>query len=421
MIELDAYRHRDRNQKVLIIAVYSLICFTPIVHFVNQLCRTIFGAGFSMDTLICYGALAGVILAALRQLHFQIKIDVLLLVMVFALAYGLSYAFIEENKPFMFTEWTDFAANPLYQLFIYSLPGYVFMRYINDYDTLFETGRYFSLTVVFCSLGSFVLMSLRNTQPEYMSFSYNLLFGTIFSSIYFFEKKKVLSLIAAIIGVVMIFVFGARGPMVCYLFSLSVYFLMSKVSTAKKILLIFLIFSAGTVVLMLWQEMLVALRDSVESLGISSRTVEILLEGDVFSDSGRGEIQRKVAEGFTLFGRGLFGDRVLGGNRYSHNLIIELIAQWGYIFGILIIITLTVLFVKGFRTRDTNLQLLILALFSASVVKLMLSETYLRNAMFFVLIAACVNAVELPKPKAAKVAPDPLRKRSKYIRTVRWY
>lgn len=417
MIEL-IQKSKERNQKVLIITVCMMICFSPLTHFVNQLCRTIIGTGFTLDTLLCYAILAGMILASLKQLHFQIKIDALLVLILFAVAFGLTYAFAGSNRIYMFTEWNDFAGNPLYLLFVFSLPGYVFMRYITDYDRLFEICRRFSVVVVFCSLGSFVLMLLRDKQPEYMSFSYNLLFATVFSTISFFEKKKNLSLVAAIIGILLIFLAGARGPLLCYLFSLFVYLLMSKAAIAKKLVLVFLLFSAGVIILLLWNQMLLTLKDTVEQIGISSRTIDILLEGEIFSDSSRGEIQKTIIVGFTLLGRGLYGDRVVGDGHYSHNLIIELISQWGYLLGTLIVVLLGVLFFKGFRTKNQTLRLLILAFFSSSVVKLMLSESYLaHNVLLFVLIAACVNALEEEKLQRAGEEQEPaIKKKSKYIK-----
>ena len=411
-------QHKKRNQKILIVTICTMICFTPIVHFVNQLCRTIFGAGVELDTLLCYMFLAGMLLASVKQLHFQIKIDALLVLIIFALAYALSYSFVDANKRYMFTEWTDFAGNPAYLLFAFSLPGYVFMRYVTDYERMVEMFRYFSLIVVFCSLGSFVLMIVRNVQPEYMSFSYNLLFGAIFSSVFYIEKRKVLSLIAAIIGIILIFLAGARGPLACCFVSLVICFLLSKATVAKKFVIVFLLISIGVIVMLFWEQILLALKNAVDSLGISSRTVDLLLNGDFFSDSSRGEIQRKIIDGFTLFGKGLYGDRAIGENHYSHNLIIELISQWGYLCGTMIIAVLGILIYKGFRTKDPNLRLLIVAFFPASIVKLMFSESYLlHNAVFFVLVAACVNALEVKEPPPLAVEPVlPAKKKSKYIK-----
>ena len=415
-------RKKERNQKVLILTVCTMISFSPIVHFVNQLCRLIFGTGFSLDTLLCYAILLGMLLASLKQLHFQIKVDALFLVVLFAVAYLLSYYSNEKLHSYLFTRWDDFVGNPVYLLFAFSIPAYVFMRYITEYDRLFETCRIFSLVVVLCSIGSFILMFLRDRQPEYMSFSYNLLFATIFSLIYFIKRRKVLLLLAAIAGLIMIFLAGARGPLVCVLSSLLVYLLISKAAVAKKTLLVFLLLSIGFVIMLIWEPLLTALKDFADSAGISIRTVDLLIDGEFSSDSGRLQFQQKIIEGFSLLGSGLYGDRLLGEYHYAHNLIIELIAQWGCILGVILVVILCVLLFKGFHTKDTNLQLLVLVFFSSSFVKLMFSGSYLSyNAGFFVLIAACVNAVDVRKAAPAMEASAPQIKKSKYIKAAGRY
>ena len=415
-------KHKERNQTVLIITICTMICFTPIVHFINQLFRLIIGAGFTLDTLVCYSILAGMLLASLRQLHFKVKTDVMAVLLLFVLSFVLSYSFIHNNKLYMFTQWTDFAGNPMYLLFVYSLPAYVYMRYVTDFDRMFEICHVFSEIVVFCSLGSFVLMFLRDSQPEYMSFSDNLVFPTIISLVYYFEKRKVMPLITALTGTILIFFAGARGPLACVVFSLAAYFLISKASAKKKVFLVCFIIVGTMIVMLMWQPILSALKDSVDSIGISSRTIDLLMEGEIFSDSSRGEIQKKIIDGFSLIGSGLYGDRALGDDHYAHNLIIELIAQWGYLIGAGLLTILCGLFIKGFRTKNTSLQLLIMVLFSSSVVKLMFSGSYLaHNASFFVLIAACVNSLELEDALPVAENREVPKKKSKYIKTYRRY
>ena len=399
-----------------------MICFTPIVHFANQLCRLIFGTGFVLDTLVCYAVLSGMILASLKQLHFRIKTDVLVVLLVFVLSYVLSYSFVHNNKLYMFTQWTDFSGNPLYLLFVFSLPAYVFMRYVTDYDRMFEICHIFAWIVVGCSVGSFVLMFLRDSQPEYMNFSYNLVFPTIIALVYFFEKRNCLSLIPAIVGSFLIFFAGARGPLVCVLFSLVAYFLISKASAKKKIFLVCFVMVGSLIVMLMWEPILTALKDAVDSLGISSRTVDLLLEGDILSDSSRGEIQQKIIDGFSLFGSGLYGDRAIGDDHYAHNLIIELIAQWGYLIGAGLLTVLCGLFIKGFRSKLTSLQLLVMVFFSSGFVKLMFSGSYLaHSSIFFVLIAACVNSLEAENSLPVAEEGESRNKRSKYIKAYSKY
>ena len=133
----------ENHQKLLIATVCLMISFPPIVLFVNLLCGAIFGAEFSLDTLLCYVVLVCMVLGSMKHILGGIKIDVLFFVILFVVAYAMSYSLFEQNRKYMFTQWDDFNANPAYQLFAFSLPAYVFMRYITDYDRLYKTLSYF--------------------------------------------------------------------------------------------------------------------------------------------------------------------------------------------------------------------------------------------------------------------------------------
>lgn len=382
-------------QKLLIATVCLMISFPPIVLFVNLLCGAIFGADFSLDTLLCYIALVCMVLASMKQIIGSIKIDVLFFVLIFVVAYAISYSFFEENRFYMFTQWNDFNSNPAYQLFAFSLPAYIFMRYITDYDQLYKTLSYFAMSVVLCSLGIFIILVVNDSQPEYMDFSYNMLFSVLFLTIYFFEKKKPLCLIAAIIGIGLVFFAGARGPLMCYCIGLAAYLLMRDIPRSKKIIWIVVLVVLSTIVMLLWQQLLTLLLNFTEWIGIKSRSIEMLMNGEFTSDSGRGQIQAEIASKFSLFGSGIFGDRVAGKGHYAHNLLIELISQWGLIFGIVFIVVLAILFYHGIRTKNYNLRLIILILLASSSLKLMLSGSYLvYNSSFFLLVGACVDSLE---------------------------
>lgn len=408
----------ENHQKLLIATVCLMISFPPIVLFVNLLCGAIFGAEFSLDTLLCYIVLVCMVLGSMKQILGGIKIDVLFFVILFVVAYAISYSLFEQNRKYMFTQWDDFNANPAYQLFAFSLPAYVFMRYITDYDRLYKTLSYFSMIVVFCSLGIFFMLVINDSQPEYMDFSYNMLFSVLFLTIYFFEKKKPLCLISAIIGIGLIFFAGARGPLMCYSIGLVAYLLMRKLPRSQKIIWIISLVLVSMMIMLLWQQILALLQSFAEMIGIKSRSIEMLMNGEFTSDSGRGEIQAEIASKFSLFGSGIFGDRVAGKGHYAHNLLIELISQWGLIFGIVLIVILAILFYHGIRTKNYNLRLIILVLLASSPLKLMLSGSYLvYNSSFFLLVGACVNSLEAASAESVNEGEKPKEiKISKFIK-----
>ena len=405
-------------QKLLIATVCLMISFPPIVLFVNLLCGAIFGADFSLDTLLCYIALVCMVLASMKQIIGSIKIDVLFFVLIFVVAYAISYSFFEENRFYMFTQWNDFNSNPAYQLFAFSLPAYIFMRYITDYDRLYKMLSYFAMSVVLCSLGIFIILVVNDSQPEYMDFSYNMLLSVLFLSVYFFEKKKPLCLIAAIIGIGLVFFAGARGPLMCYCIGLAAYLLMRDIPRSKKIIWIVVLVVLSTIVMLLWQQLLTLLLNFTEWIGIKSRSIEMLINGEFSGDSGRREIQKEIISSFSLFGSGLFGDRVAGSGHYAHNLLLELISQWGVLLGLAFIAVLAILFYHGIRTKNYSMRLIILILLASSPLKLMLSGSYLvYNSSFFLLIGACVNTLDSePAESAGEIEKPKDISTSRYIK-----
>ena len=107
-----------------------------------------------------------------------------------------------------------------------------------------------------------------------------------------------------------------------------------------------------------------------------------------------------------------------GKGHYAHNLLIELISQWGLIFGIILIVVLAILFYHGIRTKNYNLRLIILILLASSSLKLMLSGSYLvYNSSFFLLVGACVNSLEAASAESVNEGEKPKEIRiSKFIK-----
>ena len=84
----------------------------------------------------------------------------------------------------------------------------------------------------------------------------------------------------------------------------------------------------------------------IEKIGIKSRTLFLLLEGKISSDSGRKDIYNviinKIYES-PLIGSGLYADRtILGGTSgaYSHNLFLEVYLNFGIIIGSILLLYL---------------------------------------------------------------------------------
>jgi O-antigen ligase len=147
-------------------------------------------------------------------------------------------------------------------------------------------------------------------------------------------------------------------------------------------------------------------------LGINSRTLLMILNntmyGNFFSDSGRLKIIKSILnelKGYrVLTGLGINGDVVNSGT-YSHNIFIQLISNFGYISGFLLILVIILICIKMLNNtkeaiKDVNLMIyreLFLVFFSFSMIQLQISASVYSSMEFYVMLALCFNCFDYNK------------------------
>ena len=153
-----------------------------------------------------------------------------------------------------------------------------------------------------------------------------------------------------------------------------------------------------TILFLLWGKQILQLLFSLlQRMGISSRSIEMFISGEIGSDNGRGVIwdavMKAIREG-GAFGYGTFGDRPfvypLHYVAYSHNIFLELTASYG-ILGLLFGIYLTVDAVKMIffcRERAWNDLYIILFVLSS---QLFLSMSFWYVWEFWALMAVSLS------------------------------
>ena len=193
----------------------------------------------------------------------------------------------------------------------------------------------------------------------------------------------------------MIFLAGCRGALASIVVCIMLYMFFRKDKPIKKLALIAVILLVGCLVLINFETILDSLTDVAENLNMSTRTIEMIQEGEFLEDSGRGIIQEKLKEGYTLFGSGLYGDRVLSQREsYAHNIIIEILIQFGIIPGMAILLILLVLLLNGVFAKNSDIRFFVIVFMSAGLIKLFFSSSYLmQEPAFYVLLGLCVNSM----------------------------
>lgn len=252
------------------------------------------------------------------------------------------------------------------------------------------------------SLGLLIFIGKVSIESYSMSLSYYLLLPTIIYLRLHFETYRVKYLILSALSVLLIFAIGSRGAIMC----LGVYIIFYYLINMKKMTLRRLIFHIAALLLtfifiVFYRDILLFVYNALESQGIQSRSIILFLEGGIYL-SGREEIYAKIMEQIMLnpfFGIGIAGDRVYLNGLYSHNIFLEIILEFGLIFGTVIILLLGFLIVKSLFSKNKKAANHVLVWFSVGFVPLIVSSSYLTYFEFWIFLGVALKSLGFPPIK----------------------
>lgn len=205
-----------------------------------------------------------------------------------------------------------------------------------------------------------------------MSLSYNLLLP---SMVLLHSKRRLFKLLFFATFLVIV-LFGSRGALLFIIIYLS-YRIIFNSKACIKFLFLFLL---GICLLLL-----PIITNWIESFDNLSRSIQLILSGDFFShDSGRNDIYELVLHHIIeapLFGHGIGADRFYLNGFYAHNIILEMMLQYGIVAGLSLFFLLTTFIVVAFLNFRLYRDYTIIFTLSGFL-PLMLSGSYLINFNF---------------------------------------
>jgi len=197
-----------------------------------------------------------------------------------------------------------------------------------------------------------------------------------------YSHKRWYTYLVALIFLIVIALFGSRGPMVAFF----IYVIADTILYNRRLLIPIVI--CGTLAIVFFTQ----IYEIVNALGIKSRSIEFLMSGDFISnDSGRDGIYQHAWEYIKdnmVFGQGLCSDmRLLG--TYVHNFFYEIFFHWGLILGGAILLLLVGRWVKiylhvTFKGKEYLIGYSII-LFTQALV----SSSYIINYNLAFLVGVC--------------------------------
>lgn len=315
----------------------------------------------------------------------------------FYLAWPLLYLFNYLAYPENETILIDTAFNSL----CVAAPCYFIGRLL-DIDRYYKVFIFLSAVCILWDVFYFVsfVQSMKSAKEmanvlsdDNMGFAYAVLPHVMFMFWVTMRKFNFFTLILGIIGIFLVLSFGSRGPLAClgfFIFVFFFFFMKNKYSKYIKIALI----SLFALIIPFTVEFTLLIKYTFEELNFSTRIVDRILTGGMTHDTGRSGIRdtlyNLLDKSDNIFGFGIYGSERFG-ILYAHNFFCDIFFSFGYYLGTIFIIMFVSLLVYAFVMANKKEKECMLFLFSLSFIKLMVSNTYIADPLFFMLIGYCVN------------------------------
>lgn len=237
----------------------------------------------------------------------------------------------------------------------YCLPCFVFCSVLQCPHSLLHA-LYKRVWILFIfSLVSFFLYTNGHSSSYDYSMSYaNALGFSIFIFLFlFYERRKFCYAVASVVLLTCLIICGSRGPLIGIISLLFIYLLSPNGNL--KVLLVRIISVLATIFLILQQGVITSnLISILDGFGIESRTLRMFSTGIINNDSGRTLYFSKVFDALNdspVFGLGAFGGSVQVG--LTHNLYLDIWANFGYIAGSVLILFSFYSLLKIWKTFPT--------------------------------------------------------------------
>lgn len=212
-----------------------------------------------------------------------------------------------------------------------------------------------------------------------MGFSY----GCLLPMLILYTRRKAFPVLVSLLMFLIVVSIGSRGAAIVFVVFVAIDLFLSR-SRFRWVAVI-----AGFLFVFLLPE----LHSFLDTIGISSRTLRLLTEGNINYTSGRDKIYDTVISAINehpVLGLGLFGDRLYLNGAYCHNLFIEIYADFGFIFGSLIILIGIITLFVSYRASRYGYRTMWLVFALSGILPFMASSSYLIYNPLAILIGYSV-------------------------------
>lgn len=349
----------------------KLISFVVAFQVIAQGCKNILVQGFPffyeindmLNIVIMGGSLLMYAYALLTTGRLRIPVQTIGVLFFVGMTYLFTYMFCSQNAKYIQpTILRTLVACFFTFLLVSKLSTF---EYLCDY---FTKGS-FLITLSGVLYAGIINVIGHSTTSEWSTYSMTmsnvLLLSVLWQLNAYFDSKNKLALIAAIIGSVVIFIYGSRNPFLAIGFFVSIKILFnSKRKSSSRVAIKLFFVSFVLIVLSFFKEILAFVGGMLDSFGLSSRTLYYLINADTEDiTTGRAEIHDKLWDivlNDPFLGFGVAGDEVVI-QELAHSMYLSIFVTYGMILGSLVILYLFSQTIKGIRrTSGLNHNVIIM-------------------------------------------------------------
>lgn len=317
---------------------------------------------------------------------FDFKLIFYILIFVFAIIISL-VSFLNTDIPIRFKEY-------LYTI-IFTIIPLTISLYFSDCNFLLEklANLGFIFGFLYALIGLFALKGIIILPSYDMSMGYCVIIPMCCLLYLIFKgkvKNKLLSIVSFISYLIFTIVFASRGPLMGILVFILYLLLFSSNNSKKlsKFIIIIILFLA----MFFYVPILNFSSKVLNEFGIRSRTIDLIVNNDIYHSSGRELIYSVITDRikenpFVI--RGISSEtKITYKNQYAHNMYLEILYQFGIIPGLIFLIIITFMMLSDLKIRILNNNPLVSILLVISFVTLQFSSSiwlYYNFWMWFIL------------------------------------
>lgn len=372
---------------MLLMLKNMMVCVSPFIFKHNGAFNSLIGVisvTVYMLSLVKYGI-------------YRIRSKQMLAILMIAIYWIATYALVEDLFSYQYVKST------FTSFLLYSVPAFIFIPMISDIKVLmyyYYKHRYWFAFGTVCTFVLYLNNGIAETTNVYNSYSMALGRAIMFPCILFYSSasffKKRLDYLICFFCVAVIFICGSRFPLLCVFSYILIRYIfdngLNKRTLERFIFLLILL----VMVVFFGKHILKIVTDIFDAIGIESRNLKLFFNGMFISDSGRGEIRKQLYK--KLIQSPIWGYGAGGGNRalddgLSHNLILDIFANMGFVFGGVFLVYVAYKIYNAYiRLKKYNLEKDLILMFFCMVVPICWIQLELWSANnFWFLLLICAN------------------------------